>query len=503
MPGASSGGGLRRSLSIWQAIGLSIALMAPSMAANINPQASAATAGRAVPLAFLIAAVAVLLVSYTFVRLCQYYHHSGSVYAFVGATLGSRAGVVAGWGLLGTYTFYAVVTSSAAGIFGTAFLSSVGAWPHPPSWAPFLLAGVAIALTLVVAIFPARRGTNVLLTVEGGTVALILIVTVVVLVRLLAGNAPGGHHFTLSVFAPAPGTSFSPLFLAVVFGFLSFAGFEAASTLGEETTNPTRDIPRAIFGTAVFGGIYFVVVTAIEMMGFGAGKAGVTAFSSSSSLLGDLGSSYVGAWIGDVITLGTTISAFGCCLASTVGASRLMYALARDSGGGRGLGRAARNGSPATATVVIVAFAVAIYVIYLAAFGATAEDSFAWSGTIGTLILLVVYVLATIGCVILVFVRRKLPVPMWQIIVPILALVVLGYTLYRNVIPYPPSGPGQWFPVVAGVWLLAALVVVLVAPGFARRLGDALTAREGISAEEGGGEGGAAAGVPGDQSRRG
>jgi amino acid transporter len=496
MPGASSGGGLRRSLSIWQAIGLSIALMAPSMAANINPQASAATAGRAVPLTFLIAAVGVLLVAYTFVRLCQYYHHSGSVYAFVGAILGPRAGVVAGWGLLGTYTFYAVVTSSAAGIFGTAFLSAVGAWPHPPSWAPFLLAGVAIALTLAVAIFPARRGTNVLLTVEGATVALILIVTVVVLVRLLAGNAPGGHHFTLTVFAPTPGTSFSPLFLGVVFGFLSFAGFEAASTLGEETTNPTRDIPRAILGTAVFGGIYFVVVTAIEMMGFGASKAGVTAFSSSSSLLGDLGSSYVGAWIGDVITLGTTISAFGCCLASTVGAARLMYALARDAGGDRGLGRTARNGSPVLATVTIVALAVAIYVIYLAAFGANAEDSFAWSGTIGTLILLVVYVLATIGCVILVFVQRKLPVPMWQIIVPILALVVLGYTLYRNVIPYPSSGPGQWFPVVAGVWLLAALVAVLVAPGFARRLGDALTAREGIGPPGRG----AAADVPGDQT---
>ena len=339
MPGTSPRGtGLRRSLSVWQAIGLSIALMAPSMAANINPQASAATAGRAVPLAFLIAAVGVLLVAYTFVRLCQYYHHSGSVYAFVGATLGPRAGVVAGWGLLGTYTFYAVVTSSAAGIFGTAFLNAVGVWPHPPSWAPFLLAGVALALTLVLAIVPARRGTNVLLSVEGATVALILIVTVIVLVRLLSGNAPGGHGFTLSVFVPTPGTSFSPLFLAVVFGFLSFAGFEAAATLGEEATHPTRDIPRAILGTAIFGGIYFVVVTAVEMMGFGTSKAGVTAFASSPSLLGDLGTSYVGAWIGDIITLGTTISAFGCCLASTVGASRLMYALARDAAGSAGSG---------------------------------------------------------------------------------------------------------------------------------------------------------------------
>jgi amino acid transporter len=255
--------GLKRSLSVWAAVGLSVALMAPSMAANINPQASATTAGRAVPLTFLIAAVGVLLVAYSFVRLCQYFHHSGSVYAFVGATLGPRTGVVAGWGLLGTYTFYAVVTSSAAGIFGTAFLQAVGAWPHPPSWAPFVLLAVALALALLLAILPAKRGTHVLLSVEGTTVALILIVTAVVLVRLLAGNAPGHEHFTWSVFRVTPGTSFSGLFLGVVFGFLSFAGFEAASTLGEEANRPTRDIPRAILGTAIFGGVYFAASLAV------------------------------------------------------------------------------------------------------------------------------------------------------------------------------------------------------------------------------------------------
>jgi amino acid transporter len=479
--------GLKRSLSVWAAVGLSVALMAPSMAANINPQASALTAGRAVPLTFLIAAVGVLLVAYSFVRLCQYFHHAGSVYAFVGATMGPRAGVVAGWGLLGTYTFYAVVTASAAGIFGTAFLQAVGIWPHPPTWAPFVLIAVALVLALLLAIVPARRGTRVLLSVEGATVALILIVTAVVLVRVIAGNAPGGHHFTLSVFAVTPGTSFSALFLGVVFGFLSFAGFEAAATLGEEANHPTRDIPRAILGTAIFGGLYFVIVTAVEMMGFGAGKTGVAAFSASPSLLGDLGSSYVGHWVGDVITLGTTISAFGCCLASTVGASRLLFALSRDTAGARGAGTThSRWGTPVNATVMITLMSAAIVVIYKAAFHATAEDSFLWSGTIGTLILLVIYVLATLGGTMLVFVRRKLPVPMWQLVIPLAGLVVLGYTLYRNVIPYP-TGAGRWFPVVSGGWLLAAVVAVLFAPGTARRLGTALAAREGIAAEPPGG----------------
>lgn len=40
------------------------------------------------------------------------------------------------------------------------------------------------------------------------------------------------------------------------------------------------------------------------------------------------------------------------------------------------------------------------------------------------------------------------------IIVPIVALLVLGYPIYRNVIPYPTDGPAQWFPIVAGSWLL-------------------------------------------------
>jgi amino acid transporter len=481
---AAAGPGLKRSLSVWQAVGLSLALMAPSMAANINPQ-GAIGAGRAVPLAFLIAAVGVLLVAYTFTRLCQYYQHSGSVYAFVGATLGPRAGVVAGWGLVGTYVFYAVTTAAAAGIFGSGLLNTLGVWTNQPSWAPMVFVAVALALALLLAALPARGGTNVLLIVEVCTVTLILIVTVVVFVKLLSHSAPGGSTFTWSVFSLGPGTSVSALFLGVVFGFLSFAGFEASATLGEEARNPSRDIPRAIVGVAIFGGIYFVVVTAAEMMGFGTSAKGLAAFGSSPSLLGDLGSSYVGSWVGDVITAGTTVSAFGCCLACTVGAARLIYAMSRDSFGPRGIGAAHhRWGTPAAATGVVTAFAVIIYVVYIVVSSspsALAENAFLWSGTIGTLILLVAYVLATIGMTLLVFVRRKMPsVPMWQVIVPVATIIVLGYTLYRNVYPYP-SGDARWFPIVAGVWLVAAVFGVLFAPRTARRLGDALMSREGIS----------------------
>jgi amino acid transporter len=466
--------GLRRSLSVWQAVGLSVALMAPSMAANINPQQTAAAAGRAVPLAFLLSAVGVLLVAYGFVKLCQYYQHAGSVYAFVGATLGPRAGVVSGIGLLGTYTFYAVVTSSAAGTLGTAFLTQVGIWPDPPSWGPFVLTAVALIGAWLLAVVPARRGTSTLLAVEGATIAVILLVTVVILVRLLAGGAPNDAHFTWQVFAPD--TGLSGVFLGAVFGFLSFAGFEAAATLGEETHDPKRNIPRAILGTAIFGGVYFVVVTAVEMMAFG---TDATAFHDSPSLLGDLGSRYAGAWAGDVISVGAAISAFGCCLACVVGGSRLLFALGRDAVGGRGIGRTSARGTPVLAVTAVTAAAALIIVVCAVFFGATASDTFAWSGSIGTLILLVIYLLTTVGAILLLFVKRRMRVPVWHIVFPIGALAVLGYTVYVNVVPYPTEGPARWFPVAAGAVLVLAVIFVLAAPGFARRVGERLTELDG------------------------
>ena len=114
--GTSPAPTLRRTLNVWSAVGVSVALMAPSMAININPQGTATAVGRAVPLAFLLATVGVLLIAHTFVRLSQRFSHAGSVYAFVGVTLGPRTGSVAGWLNAGTYIFYGAVTSTAAGL---------------------------------------------------------------------------------------------------------------------------------------------------------------------------------------------------------------------------------------------------------------------------------------------------------------------------------------------------------------------------------------------------
>lgn len=151
-----SNNGLRKNLNIWETIGISVALMAPSMAANINPQGTAGLIGRAVPIAFAMAFVGVLLLAYGFVRLSQNFNHAGSVYGFVGATMGPRQGVVAGWGLLGTYTFYTCVSVMATGIFGAKFLDAAGIWRNQPSWVAFLIALIALIGGYILAVVPAK-----------------------------------------------------------------------------------------------------------------------------------------------------------------------------------------------------------------------------------------------------------------------------------------------------------------------------------------------------------
>jgi amino acid transporter len=272
-----------------------------------------------------------------------------------------------------------------------------------------------------------------------------------------------------------------------VFGFLSFAGFEAAATLGEEAKHPNRDIPRAILGVALFGGVYFIVVTAVEVMGFGATDAGMKTFVASGSLLGDLGSQYIGAWIGDLITVGASISAFGCCLACLVGGSRLLFALGRDNDKTPLLGltgRVSTNwGTPWSALIVVTVSAAIIIAVWGGIFGGGAFDIFAGSGVIGTLIILVAYAFATIGAIKLLFFSGQNVVRKWEIVIPIAGLVVLGYTLFRNVWPYPDSGtPAFYYPIVVAIWLGLCAAFVLGMPGLSKRVGERLEADEGLLA---------------------
>jgi len=221
---------LRRELRLLGTASVSIGVMAPTLAMSVTGAAAARALGRAAPLAFAVAALGVGLVAYGFVRLAGEFSHAGSVYAFVGNTLGPRPGFLAGWALLGTYLVFPPVSIMGVAIFGRAFLSTTGL-AGDADWYPIALA--AWVVIWVLAARGVRPTTRSVLAFEVVSVCFILVLMGAIYWHLAAGTAPGGQTLSGDVFVLPPGVGVSTLALAAVAGFLAFAGFESAGSLGE------------------------------------------------------------------------------------------------------------------------------------------------------------------------------------------------------------------------------------------------------------------------------
>jgi amino acid transporter len=471
-------GKLRRELSLFEALAISVGIMAPTAAMALNGVAPAGLVGRAVPLAFLFAAIAIALVSYAFIRLTSFFNHAGSAYALVGVTVGPRAGFFACWALLATYTTFLAANFAEIGLFGQSFFSGIGLWDKD-YW--IVISLVAAALLWFFAYNDIRAVTRGLLSLEFLSVTLVAILIVIIYVKVIGGSAPNGQDFTLKPFVPASGTTIGAVAFASVFGLLSFGGFEGAASLGEETNNPRRNVPLAIAVAVGFCGVFYVLVMLGQSLGFGIDDAGIKAFSTSSAPLADLSKSYVGSGMADAINFGALMSAFASGLGCAVGAARLLFALGRDGFVTTDLGDVSRRtGAPYKSLAVVMTFAIVVGVA-LRINGTTSVNAFFYMGTIGVLSMLVAYVVTNVGAMKFLHLERR--EPPWRVIIPILALAALIYTLYKNLWPRPPH-PYNLFPYIIGGWLLFGFAITLLFPRLTERIGRNLSRAEGIAMEE-------------------
>jgi amino acid transporter len=310
---------------------------------------------------------------------------------------------------------------------------------------------------------------------EAISVTLIVILIVVIFAKLIGGSPPGHGDISRDAFSLPEGVGTGAFGLGVVLAFLSFAGFEGAAALGEETDNPRREIPKAIRNAVLAAGIFYIICMLAQTWGFGTDAAGVAAFAGSASPLGDLGSSYVGSWMGDAINLGAAVSAFASSLGTATGASRILYAMGRDGFGTSRLGTSSpRTGAPAAALVVVMTIAIAA-IVGMRLNGTNVVNAFFYPGTIGVLSLLVAYVVTNVGAIkLFAFDRRERP---WEMVISGLGIAFLLYVLWRNV--SDQVYPYNHFWQLVAVWLLVGLGIVLAVPGLARRIGSGLARLEG------------------------
>src|ERR1700691_3520641 len=91
-------------------------------------------AGPAAPLAFVIAAVATVLIALSFMAFTHRVAHAGSAYAYITHTFGSRAGFVAGWALLLTYLGFGTGFAALVGSFTMSAVKGLGIGTASGSW---------------------------------------------------------------------------------------------------------------------------------------------------------------------------------------------------------------------------------------------------------------------------------------------------------------------------------------------------------------------------------
>ena len=453
---------MRRQLGVLGAAALSLAIMAPTAAMALNGSLAASIAGTAVPLSFVLALVTIALVAYAFIEFARQYATAGSVYTFNGVALGARTGFLSGWALLFTYLAFAAASAAETGAFFQSFVGLLGVhiwWVWP--------ALVTAVLVWVLGTRDISLSTRTTLVIEGLSILAIVVLAIVIVAH------GGDSGLTAQPFAIGSG-GLSKVGLASVFAFLSFAGFEGAATLGEETADPKRSIPRAIAAAVFAAGIFYVVISYVQSVGFGLSAAGVQKFASSSAPLADLSTRYAGTPMAVVIMAGATVSAFACTLAGATAAARMLLTLGRDGLLPSSLSRVdERSGSPTTATSV----AVGVIVVAVLGFGFAGSDGsavFGYLGTIGVLSLLLVYLVTQVGAIKLFGSTGR-----WRgvtFVIPVLAILLLGYTLYANVYPVP-AAPFNVFPYLVVGWLLIGVALSFARPTAIRRVAEDLVAQ--------------------------
>src|SRR4051794_34958592 len=311
--------GLRRNaVGLAGAVIMSAAIMGPAVSTFFNPQFSTPFSGYATPLVYLLCLIAMLITASGIVEMARELPSAGAFYTYVTRGLGPRAGFVTG-GLM--FVAYALLPPAEVGLIGsylqTTFRAEFGA--NVPWW---LIGLVPAALMVFLAFEGIRSSLRTALILFSVEVCIVLALALIVVGK--------GGHDGLSLHPLQPGASphgFNGLTTGFVFAALSFVGFEAAATLGDEVREPRRIVPRAVLASVLaVGGLYVFCVWA-EVIGLGAAK--VNSLDGSATPWNDLAATYA-TWMKWPVIVASVSSMFAVMINSSNGIVRILHTMGRE-----------------------------------------------------------------------------------------------------------------------------------------------------------------------------
>ena len=439
-------------LGLRHAVVISVAVMSPASSIFFNTIPQAGVVGAAVPLCYVIGFFVALLIANQYSEMSRELPTSGSAYTFVSEGLGPRWGFLTGWlGLLAV----ALGAPFSFLLMSANLEALISRWLHfDLHWSFwFVLAlGVVFALCYV----GVRQSMTVDLTFLAFEVGICLILAIIVLVSIGSHSGLTAAPFSVSQ-VPAKG---GDLTVGIVLSVLSFIGFETASTLGEETRNPHRNIPRAVFGSMLVVGLFYVLMSYVATVGYGVNKM-TTGYAHDLAPFDTISRQFSGPVFTLLIDLVGVLSFFGAALAIINGGSRIIYTVGRDGLLPQWTARLhARHNTPVGAIIALCVFG--LFVGLALGLLLTPIGGFGFMATMDALLILLIYLLNNIACIRFFWRKRRerFSIVRHAIFPAISTLLVAAIFLAAFVSPggYPLS----LTPFVVSAWVLIGLGILVI-----------------------------------------
>src|ERR1051326_4501037 len=267
-------------------------------------------------LSYLVAMIAMLFTAASYGKMSGAFPSAGSTYTYAQCALNEHVGFLAGWAMMLDYFLIPLLSVIYVALTAERIV------PQIPYYAGAALSTVAITLINVRGIRVTARASTVMMIIMSACALLFIWLAARWVVRSAGG---GGLLFGAGFYRPES-FALRPLMLGAAIATLSYIGFDAISTLAEDTLRPERDIAFATVIVCVLQTVFCVVTVYLAALAGPDYKS----FPQTETAILDIGSRIGGPWMVGCLTFVLVVAGLASALTGQAGASRLLYGMGRD-----------------------------------------------------------------------------------------------------------------------------------------------------------------------------
>lgn len=305
---------LKKSLTLLPVVMIGLAYMQPMTLFDTFGIVSGLTSGH-VATAYAFALIAILFTAVSYGKLVRRFPSAGSAYTYAQKAISPHVGFMVGWSSLLDYLFMPMINILLAKNYFEALV------PGIPSW-------IFVVLLVAFMTMSNLRGIKTVANFNSVIVVLQVVVMIGITGMVIYGVAHGEGAGTLTSSQPfwSADAHVVPMITGATILCFSFLGFDGISSLSEETKDAERTIPRAIFLTALIGGLIFIVASYFLQLYF----PDISRFKDPDSSQPEIMLYVAGHVLQFGILIFSVVTVLASGMAAHAGVSRLMYVMGRD-----------------------------------------------------------------------------------------------------------------------------------------------------------------------------